>query len=260
MITSPHNMHIKTIRALLARRAEREEAGAFVTEGVRLCEEGLLTNLKPQIVLYTVLASARGQELARRFAEMGALVEEVPPALMEQITETEESQGILAVFPFMNLELPEDLNFVVVADALRDPGNLGTLLRTASAAGAQAVLLSPGTTDAFSPKVVRAAMGAHFRLPIHRMTWEAIEQTCRQRARPLQILVAEMENAKPCWHLDLRQPLALVVGGEAEGAGQKARQISDELISIPMPGRSESLNAAVAAAVLMFEIVRQRTS
>ncbi len=259
MITSPHNPHIKTIRALLSRRAEREEAGAFVAEGVRLCEEGLLANLQPQIVLYTALTSARGLELARRFADRGALVEEVPPALMDQITETEESQGILAVFPYPRLELPDNLNYIVVADALRDPGNLGTLLRTASAAGAQAVLLTPGTTDAFSPKVVRSAMGAHFRLPIHSMTWDQISRVCKQRAEPLQILVAEMENARSCWSMDLRIPLALVVGGEAEGAGSDARRAADDLICIPMPGRSESLNAAVAAAILMFEIVRQRS-
>lgn len=259
MITSPHNPHIKTIRALLARRAERQEAGAFVAEGVRLCEEGLLANLQPQIVLHTALTSARGQDVARRFSERGALVEEVPPALMSQITETEESQGILAVFPFPRLDLPADLNYVVVADALRDPGNLGTLLRTASAAGAQAVLLSPSTTDAFSPKVVRAAMGAHFRLPIRSLTWEEITRLCKQRAKPLQILVAEMENARSCWSMDLRTPLALVVGGEAEGAGSEARRVADGLVCIPMPGRSESLNAAVAAAILMFEIVRQRS-
>lgn len=259
MITSPHNPHIKTIRALLSRRAEREEAGAFVAEGVRLCEEGLLANLQPQIVLYTALTSARGLELARHFADRGAPVEEVPPALMDQITETEESQGILAVFSYPRLELPDHLNYVVVADALRDPGNLGTLLRTASAAGAQAVLLTPGTTDAFSPKVVRSAMGAHFRLPIHSMTWDQISRVCKQRAEPLQILVAEMENARSCWSMDLRIPLALVVGGEAEGAGSDARRAADDLICIPMPGRSESLNAAVAAAILMFEIVRQRS-
>lgn len=258
MITSPHNPHIKMIRALLARRAEREEAGAFIAEGVRLCEEGLLANCQPQIVLYTALTSARGLDLARRFAERGSLVEEVPPALMDQITETEESQGILAVFPYPRLELPEELNFVVIADALRDPGNMGTLLRTASAAGAQAVLLTPGTTDAFSPKVVRAAMGAHFRLPIRSLTWEEITRICRQRARPLQILVAEMENAQSCWSLDLRTPLALVIGGEAEGASPEARRAADHQICIPMPGRAESLNAAVAAAILMFEVVRQR--
>jgi TrmH family RNA methyltransferase len=161
--------------------------------------------------------------------------------------------------------LPTELHFVLVADNLRDPGNLGPLLRTAAASGAQAALLSPGTTDAFAPKVLRAGMGAHFRLPVFHLTWDEIRAVCKEPVRPagepqrsLRIFLAEASDGTPCWDLDLRQPLTLIVGSEAEGASREALALADELITIPMPGKSESLNAAIAASILLFEIVRQR--
>jgi TrmH family RNA methyltransferase len=153
------------------------------------------------------------------------------------------------------LPIPEPLTFALIPDQVRDPGNLGTLLRTAAAAGVQAVLLPPGTVDAFAPKVVRAGMGAHFRLPVRSMTWDAIRSLCTESQ--LKVLVADMDGPD-YWQSDLQQPLALVIGGEAEGPSAPALALAHGKISIPMPGGSESLNAAVAGAVLMFETVRQR--
>ena len=158
--------------------------------------------------------------------------------------------------------LPKQLNFVLIVDNLRDPGNLGTILRTAAAANVDAVLLAPGTTDAFAPKVLRAGMGAHFQIPIRELGWESIQSLCKSRdARPLQFFLAEAARPESsCWSLNLRQPLALIIGGEAEGATPEAHAAADQMISIPMPGISESLNAAVAAAVLIFEVIRQRST
>ncbi len=254
MITSAHNARIQLARALLGRRKERDEAGAFVVEGVRLAEEALLAGWLPRFVLYSERLSERGQQLIARFAQAGVETEEVAARLLEELSETEASQGILAVLPRRAFPLPRRPDFVVVADGLRDPGNMGTLLRSAAAAGAQAVLLPPGTTDAFAPKVVRSGMGAHFRLPVLALDWAQIEALCR----PLRVFVAEAEQGVVCWQADFRQPLALVVGGEAEGASAEARRLCTDYVTIPMPGRSESLNAAVAAGVLLFEVVRQR--
>ena len=154
----------------------------------------------------------------------------------------------------------------MIPDQIRDPGNLGTLLRSAAATGVQAVLLPPETTDAFAPKVLRAGMGAHFRVPIRETGWEEIEQVCKSanganeqggKSANLQMYLADM-NGKPCWETDLRQALALIVGGEAEGASDEARKLAHERISIPMAGNVESLNAGVAGSVLMFEVIRQR--
>jgi TrmH family RNA methyltransferase len=260
MITSAHNPKIQRVRALLSRRHEREAAGVFVIEGVRLVEEARGAGWQAELVLHTGALSARGQALLDGFRQTGSEVEEIPEHLMDAISGTEAPQGILAVVQRRTLPLPERLDFALITDSVRDPGNLGTLLRTAAAAGVGAVLLAPGTTDAFAPKVLRAGMGAHFRLPVIEAGWEQIRAICKDRpdGRALGIYLAEAEEGVSCWALDLRQPVALVVGAEAEGVTPAARAAADGLITIPMPGQSESLNAAIAASILLFEVVRQR--
>lgn len=256
-ITSAHNPRVQRVRALLEKRKEREAQQACVVEGVRLAEEALAAGWPPELALYRSPLPPRGQALLDGLAAAGAELAEVPPHLMDSLAGTESPQGVLAVFGLRPPALPAALDFVVIADALRDPGNLGTLLRTAAAAGAQAALLAPGTADAFAPKVLRAGMGAHFRMPALHLGWEAIRAACKDRPRPLAVFLAEA-GAPPCWDLDLAQPLALLVGGEAEGPSPQGRALADLAVSIPMPGGSESLNAAVAAGILLFEVVRQR--
>ena len=117
------------------------------------------------------------------------------------------------------------------------------------------MLIPPDTTDAFAPKVLRSGMGAHFKLPIVSKKWEEIEQIVTSSS--LQVLIADMGGSS-CWETDLCQPLALIIGSEAEGASDTARTLATQQISIPMSGMMESLNAGVAGSVLMFEVVRQR--
>ena len=255
MITSPQNPRIQQVRALLSQRKERDETGLFVLEGVRLLEEALSSGWQARFMLYTADLSPRGLELIAACRARGVEVEEVAPHVLKSAADTENPQGILGVFARRELTLARDLDFIVVADCVRDPGNLGTLLRSAAAAGAQAVLLSPGTVDAFSPKVVRAGMGAHFRLALKNFAWAELPALVKPAC---QIYTAEAGAGTACWQLDLRGPLALVIGGEAEGVSPEARALSDGAVTIPMPGRSESLNAAVAAGILLFEVVRQR--
>lgn len=261
MITSSHNPRLQQVRALLKRRAEREQAGQFIIEGVRLAEEALAARWPADLVLFSQTISDRGRALLDEFRAAGAEVEEVTPTLLDAAADTSTSQGILAILPMRSLPLPVNLNFVLIADLVRDPGNLGTLLRTAAAAGAQAVFCAPETVDAFSPKVLRAGMGAHFHIPVQMHSWEEIHALCKsgQVSPSLSIYLAEAEQGTSLWSLNLRAPLALVVGGEAEGVSPSARQIADGMVTIPMPGKSESLNAAVAASILLFEVVRQRS-
>ncbi len=257
MITSAQNSKIKLVRALLGRAKERRESNAFVVEGVRLVEEAASSDWKFQFALYGESLSERGKSQVENLKSRGVDMEMISESLMKSLSETETPQGILAVVELTNLPIPNLLNFLLVPDQIRDPGNLGTLLRTAAAAGVQAVLLPPETTDAFAPKVLRSGMGAHFRLPIHSLTWEEITQM--SKSAKLQIFLADM-NGRSCWETDLRQSLALMVGGEAEGASEEARKLANQQISIPMMGKMESLNAGVAGSVLMFEVVRQRKS
>jgi TrmH family RNA methyltransferase len=255
MISSPQNPKIKLARSLLGRARERREAGAFLAEGVRLLEEALAAGWPFRFVLHAGEPGERGRALLDRLGERGVEVEEAAPALLESLSDTETSQGLLAVLEESELPVPEPLDFVLILDAIRDPGNLGTLLRSADAAGVQAVLLSPGTVDAFAPKVVRAGMGAHFRLPVLARDWDQI----RRQVIGLEVCLADMHGA-PCWHADLKGPLALIVGGEAQGAGEPARALAGRLVGVPMLGQTESLNAAVAGSVLMFEVLRQRSA
>jgi TrmH family RNA methyltransferase len=257
VITSTQNSKIKLVRALLGRAKERREANAFVVEGVRLVEEAVTGNWGLRFALYDETLSDRGKSLVESLKSQSGDVEMVSDSLMKSLSETETPQGILAVLEFNELPITTYPNFIFIPDQIRDPGNLGTLLRSAAAAGVQAVLLPPETTDPFAPKVVRSGMGAHFRLPIRSMSWDEIEQL--SKSANLQMYIADMAGVS-CWETDLRQPLALIVGGEAEGASEQARRLASQRISIPMAGNVESLNAGVAGSVLMFEVVRQRRS
>ncbi|GAB1469299.1 RNA methyltransferase [Chloroflexota bacterium] len=255
MITSNQNSKVKLVRALLGRSKERHEAGAFVVEGVRLVEEAVKANWKCRFALYDETLSERGMLQVEGLRLKGVDVEEVSASVMKSISETEAPQGILAVLELTQLPITNKLTFILIPDQIRDPGNLGTLLRSAMAAGVQAVLIPPETTDAFAPKVLRSGMGAHFRLPIHSMSWDEISNAVKK----IQVYAADMDGAS-CWETDLRQPVALIIGSEADGVSESARKLATGSISIPMSGGTESLNAGMAGSVLMFEVLRQRAN
>jgi RNA methyltransferase, TrmH family len=255
MITSTQNPKLKLVRALAGRPKDRREAGAFLAEGARLVEEALAAKWPFRFALYAQGLSERSSQVVEALARAGIEVESVEAGLFNSVSETEHSQGILAVLELQSLPVPRKPTFTLILDQIRDPGNLGTLLRSAQAAGVESVLLPPEIADPFGPKVLRAGMGAHFRLPIIRAEWDEI----RARLGKTPVYLAETENAVPCWSVDFKPALALIVGSEAEGASPEARELASQNVVIPMPGGMESLNAAVAGSVLMFEVVRQRS-
>jgi RNA methyltransferase, TrmH family len=260
MLTSTKNPRIQWVRSLQAQAKARREAGLFVVEGVRLVEEALRSGWQPELLLYTEDLSARGRELVSRAQAENVPRELVSPAVMKAAADTESPQGILAVLPARSLPLPERPDLVLILDQLRDPGNLGTILRTAAAASVQAVILSAGSADVYSPKVVRAGMGAHFRLPLQTLAWAEIRGYLQRGGiAHSQIYLADVNAGTAYTQVDFRTPLALIIGSEAEGAGEAAHQAAGVRIHIAMPGSSESLNAGAAAAVLLFEVVRQRS-
>lgn len=258
-ITSIHNSNVQRLRTLMDKRAVRETDRQYIVEGVRLAEEALLQGQLPSEVYFSGSLSERGQRLVEDFRFKGVPVVSIADDVLQRVSETETSQGILLVMPMPSLPDLAQLDFVLVLDQIRDPGNAGTMLRTAAAAGVQRVIAALQTTDLFSPKVVRAGMGAHFRLGLQTLAWEEIAQLCKSQSNPLKLLIADAEAKKSLWQHDLRLPVALVIGNEAEGVSVAARQYCDDSILIPMPGRFESLNAAVAAGILLFEVVRQRS-
>lgn len=252
MITSPQNQKLKLIRSLQGRAKTRRKENAFLVEGVRLFEEVVSAKWKIRFVLYDRSLSERGRELLQFLEDVE--IEEVDSVLLKSVSDTENSQGILALLDNSPLPMPNSPDFLLILDKIRDPGNLGTLIRTAAAAGVDAVILPPNTTDAFAPKVLRAGMGAHFRIPIISMGWDEI----KTQVAGLTVFLAEMEGDLPYTEASLNQGCAVIIGGEADGASQSARDLADAEIYIPMKDETESLNAAVAGAILIFEVVRQR--
>lgn len=254
ILTSPKNPNIQLVRSLLEQSKARRKHNAFVAEGARVLEDGLASAMSLRFMLYKTSLTPRAKSILEHLKPDQAAFE-VEDHLFDSLSDTESSQGILGVFDIPESAQPAKPGFVVILDQLRDPGNLGTILRSAEAAGVQAVCLPPGTTDVWAPKVVRSAMGAHFRLPLLQWPWEAITAY----VEGLAVFHADMDGQESLWQTDFRGRIALLIGGEAEGISPEGRSLATHSVRIPMAGKTESLNAAVSASVLMFEVLRQRS-
>jgi TrmH family RNA methyltransferase len=258
LITSFKNPKIQYIRELLSSRKFREENHACVLEGVRLAEEALKAGFIPQLVVYSDGLSSRGMDLVGSLQGKPTQILKVPDDLLSKISATESGQGLLLVVEPGKPAFPSICNFVLILDEIKDPGNMGTILRTAAAAQTQLVIVTPGCVDVFSPKVLRAGMGAHFFLPVIQMTWPEIINKWQEQKDSTGLYLAESSQGKSIWDIDFKKSAWIIIGGEAEGAGAEARNAATEMAMIPMPGKSESLNAAIAAGIILFEVVRQR--
>lgn len=254
MLTSTKNPRIQRIRKLQKSSRVRKNESVFVVEGTRLIEEALLAEWQPEWILYSNDINNRARKCVETFCELGIETTPASSQVMQVASDTQTPQGILAVFPIPEWEFPINPTYLLILDGVRDPGNLGTLLRTALAAGVETVILPPGGVDVFSPKVVRSAMGAHFRLPVLSLEWE----TCRQKMGGLNVFLADSAGGQPYYKCQFKEPFVLIIGGEATGASSQAVKIATNRVHIPMVNKTESLNAAIAGAILMFEVLRQR--
>ncbi len=257
MITSVKNTKVKEVRALQSRSKTRRETGSFAVEGTRLCEEAAASGWPVQLCLYTAGLDDRTQAVVTTLQHRGVLVEEVAEHVMEAVSDTQTPQGVLLVMEMQTAPLPTAPQFVLILDQVGDPGNAGTLLRTAAAAGADAVWLTEGSVDPFSPKVVRAGMGAHFHLPV--ATYSTDEILAQLSKYHLTLWSAAAGKGQTYTQANLAAPSAVVIGSEAQGVSAPLHEAA-QLLHIPMPGKAESLNAAVAGAVLIFEHLRQKSS
>ncbi|MBC8264985.1 MAG: RNA methyltransferase [Anaerolineales bacterium] len=256
MITSVANEKVKYVRSLYRRRVRYRERH-FVIEGVRLVREAFRAGIVPALLFYGegIDASPGGGELLVEARKRGLTAFAVSERVMKALADTVSPQGVLAVAPFVELAPPADPTLVLIIDCLRDPGNLGAILRSANAAGVEQVILAPKTVDPYNPKVVRGAMGAHFRLPIVALSWPEIAET----VAGIHVLLADARVERAYYEMDWTQPLALIIGGEAHGASREAKELATATVAIPMHGEAESLNAATAASVILFEAARQRS-
>lgn len=257
MITSAQNTKIQWVKKLSAQKKERDASGSYVIEGVRSVEEAFASGAVCRLFFYTAPLTERARVLVSYAEEQGIPAEEITESLMKSVSDTATPQGALAVMEKSPLPIPDMVDFILLLDTIRDPGNLGTLFRTAAAAGVDLVILSPGCADPYAPKVIRSAMGGHFKVPFWEAGWAEIEAVLG-RFPGLQVLAADMDGGRSCWDTDFSLPTALVIGSEADGISADALALTTGKVFIPMPGKIESLNAAMAAGILIFEVVRQR--
>lgn len=258
MITSLSNDRVKDVRALQARRRHREKTGRFVVEGTRLVEEAARFDTPIESVFYTeeYAGDGAGAALLDALSQLGATLIPVDGPVMAAMSDTQTPQGVLAVLPLPALDVPEDLPFALVVDGVGDPGNLGTIMRAAASGAVPLLIVAPGTVDPANPKVVRCAMGAHFRLPIRQLSWEGVAAAVAGRA----IFLADVGAGANYYDVDWTQPCALIVSEEAHGPSPEAERLAHARVTIPMPGHMDSLNVAMAASILIFERVRQQAT
>lgn len=254
IITSPHNERIKLVRALQNQGKVRRREGQIALEGVRLISDALIMGTTPDFVIYTPeMTNEPLLSLLDNLREHGITCLEVIPAVMAEVADTQSPQGVIAVVPMPTLTIPTMLHLLLILDGVADPGNMGTILRTAAAASVDMVILAPGCVDPFNPKVLRSGMGAHFRIPILHKRWPEIAADHAD----LPLYLADTSGTMPYYQVDWRQPAGLIIGGEARGADDQARHLATATIAIPMANAAESLNAAMATAVILFESRRQ---
>jgi len=242
-------------------------------EGIHLLEALLDAGIVPQEVYYqaeVLQHSAKGRALFARLIDSGISQEhlvEVNERVMQALGDVQTTSGVVSVLP-LELFKGDRLRarrpavkrpFLLILDDIADPGNMGTLLRTALAADVESVLLTSNCVDRYSPKVVRAAAGAHVVLPIEAdLSWQAIaEKVARHCGKAPRVLLAEAGGTLVYYEQDLTLPFALIIGNEAHGSSQEARSLATLAVSIPLANGVESLNAAMAAGIVLFEAVRQ---
>ena len=256
MITSAANPHVRMMRSL-GRRRPRHTERAFLVEGHRLVEDAVRHGASVRSLL------VREDQPAEWVASLGveqARVRVVEGAVFDAASDVEHSQGVAAICDFPSngvtaADLAGATELVLVLDRLRDPGNMGTALRSAAAAGVRIVLVGPGCVDPTSPKVVRAGMGAHFRLRIAPLGPELLAALAEADG---DVVFADPSADTPYHAHSWENTRALVVGGETESLSPALTSIVSRRVAIPMSGDVESLNAGVAASVLLFKAKRQR--
>lgn len=254
MITSLANPKVKYARSLSRRRVRYRER-AFCIEGFRLVKDAWEAGIVPAFVFYAAgEEGAPWRDLIAAMAERGVPCYEASSTVIEALSDTVTPQGIVAVVPMPEASSCPSGDLHLVLDRVQDPGNLGAILRVAAAVGVDHVWIAPGTVDPFNPKAVRSAMGAHFRVTMTVASWEEIGVALRG----MDVWVADSRGDRLYDAVDWTRPAALVLGGEAHGASQEAMRLCAGTIAIPMANQVESLNAAVAAGVILYEAARQR--
>lgn len=259
MLTNPRSDRVRSVRAL-SRRSSRQRAGRFVVDGPQGVREAVrYAASRVDDLYFTPAAEDRHREIAKDARAAGIRVHQVREDVLAALCDTETPQGVVAVVRESSLDLDDvlsrDPRLLVLLAQVRDPGNAGTVIRGADAAGADAVLVSRGSVDVTSPKVVRATAGSLFHLPV--VTGLDVAATLDAlRSRGIRTLAADGSGPTALPEADLTGPHAWVMGNEAWGLPATIRASCDDVVAVPIHGRAESLNLAMAATVCLYASAR----
>ena len=249
MISSAHNPQYKALKKLAESASARREQGQTLLDGEHLILGYLATNQQPCLVI--VAESAASHPLLTQLTKVPVLL--LAQGLFNALSPVKTPTGLLLLVDIPQGVAPVDARFIVLLEAIQDPGNLGTMLRSATAAGVDAVYLSAGCADAWSPKVLRGGMGAHFATQII----EQADLIAIAQAFDGIVCATALDAPNSLFHTDLTGKVGFAIGNEGAGLSAPLRAVTKCAITIPMPGQIESLNAAAALAVCVFERVRQ---
>lgn len=264
MITSSANSRVKQVIQWQTKAKERKKAGVFLTEGFKMYEEAPLESILEVYVAESALASlekmdAKEEKMAVKLKKTG--YEVVADSLFKKMADTQTPQGILCVVkqPEYRLEeiLKQDRPLLMILENLQDPGNLGTIIRTGEGAGVTGVIMTAKTVDIFNPKVIRATMGSVFRVPF--LYVEDMEDTLKKlKEKGIRTYAAHLAGREYYDSFSFTGGTAFLIGNEGNGLEKNTADLADSYLKIPMEGKVESLNAAIAASLLMYEAQRQR--
>jgi TrmH family RNA methyltransferase len=257
-ITSTQNPKVKQWAQLL-EKSGREKYNQFLIEGVHLIEEAIQADALIHTIVYR-LDGSKPHDLYQATRDKSMSWVGVSPTIFAKCTDTHSPQHVFAIVekPDFTIEpfLERDQHLVIVVDGIQDPGNLGTIIRSADAVGASGIVLGQGTVDVFNPKTIRSTMGSIFHVPIIEVNLS--ELLLRVKDKGIQFVSTSLQATQTCYEVDYRKPTWFIVGNEARGVSRSVALHADIEVIIPMPGQAESLNVAMATTVLLFEANRQR--
>lgn len=257
-IQSKDNILIKDVKKLKEKK-HRNESCKFLIEGFRFVCEGLESSFEVPLVFISENAKDRWASFdVQSKLQKETKVYTVTDQILKSISSTDTPQGIVAVVNNKSISLDNKQGFYILVDKVQDPGNMGTIIRTAHAAGALGIIVTKGTVDIYNEKTLRSTMGSIFHIPI--IHDDNLSQLGFLRSNGFKLVVSSLDTDNNFFDVDLRNKSIIAVGNEGSGVSKELLDMSDISIKIPMPGGAESLNVSIAASIMMFEVIRQNLS
>lgn len=260
IISSKKNKHIKFARSLM-RKKYRDITNHFLIEGKKIIEEAIsfAASIKMIFISSENIDNYEIKKILNTCKDMDIPIYQIDELIFKEFSETESTQGIIGIVEKtkhnFNSILNKDELKLIVLEEIQDPGNLGTIIRTADACSYDCVALSKGCVDLYNSKTIRATMGSLFHLPII-IDLDIVDSINKLKSRNILTIGSSVTDGIASYNIDFKEKFALIIGNESIGLSQQALDLVDKKINIPMPGNAESLNASIAAAILMYESIR----